>query len=270
MLHYNKALRLLLYPQLTSAASNMTHVKHCAEACGHICQTYKRLYSCSKAVFSHAALQSVFSAGLTILYCIWVRPAEVLTMVNNNNLACCSTVLCNITESWPEARKYRDAFEHTKRSILQLVAEGRQGRKHPAFDAPSQDPLILEETREPCEFEGVMQEDTPRITGSMSSSRLGGAWPGGARDGKRDARRMVHEDDSESDDVGRMLKNAGQPLCHGGWGIAVGGDLMEAINIPEVEFFERLDVHGGMGWSPSTALAFFGDCEMGQEIRGRC
>lgn len=64
-------------------------------------------------------------AGLTLIYCTWVSPEEVFSSSISNDINACSIVLFVITERWPGARKYRDAFEVVKHNVVDLVAEGR-------------------------------------------------------------------------------------------------------------------------------------------------
>jgi hypothetical protein len=74
--------------------------------------------------FSLMALQTVFLAGLTLIYCIWISPEDIYNITTSNNLNSCSIVLYIITERWPGARKYRDAFEGIKHTVIELVAKG--------------------------------------------------------------------------------------------------------------------------------------------------
>lgn len=63
MAFYHKSVRFLLYPQLSRPDVPLRFVKECAEACGRVCESYKRLHHCSAGVFSPMSLQSVFIAG---------------------------------------------------------------------------------------------------------------------------------------------------------------------------------------------------------------
>jgi hypothetical protein len=126
MIYYYKCLRYLLYPCLTTPDVNTATLVNCAEACGGVCRTYKRLHRETSVGFSLMALYSVFLSGLTLLYCMWLSPAEVYNISTANDANSCSIVLYIITERWPGARKYRDAFESIKQCVLDLIEEGGQ------------------------------------------------------------------------------------------------------------------------------------------------
>lgn len=64
-------------------------------------------------------------AGLTLIYCTWISPGEVFSSSTTNDINACSIVLFVITERWPGARKYRDAFELVKHNVVDQIAEGR-------------------------------------------------------------------------------------------------------------------------------------------------
>jgi hypothetical protein len=66
MVSYYRCVRLLLYPQLlvTDSPVNMEYLKLCAEACGGVCQAYKRLHHKFAVGFSTLSIQSVFLAGV--------------------------------------------------------------------------------------------------------------------------------------------------------------------------------------------------------------
>jgi hypothetical protein len=129
LVYYNKALQLLLYPQLATADADTHIIKKCAEACGGVCRSYKQLHHQTNVGFSLMALHSVFLSGLTLLYCLWLAPKEVYTITTSNDLNACSIVLYVITERWPGARKYRDAFETIRQCVLDLIATSDQPRK---------------------------------------------------------------------------------------------------------------------------------------------
>jgi hypothetical protein len=76
------------------------------------------------------ALHSVFLAGLTLVYCIWISPKEVFGIKTSNDINACSIVLYIITERWPGAKKYRDVFENVKQTVLESIeANGYEERK---------------------------------------------------------------------------------------------------------------------------------------------
>ena len=114
-LEYHKAQRSLLQPLLTDP-DNSTLRLHtieyaaCADSAGQICQLYRRLHRLSALPFTLRDLHAVFVAGFTIIYCICAKPT-LYDARRATDIGACSTVLYVITEQWPSARQYRDAFE---------------------------------------------------------------------------------------------------------------------------------------------------------------
>ncbi|KAH8678268.1 hypothetical protein BX600DRAFT_148081 [Xylariales sp. PMI_506] len=125
MVYYYKCMRFLLYPVILSAdLADVRFLKTCAEACGGVCQTYKKLHQAVPVGFSVMALYSIFLAGLTLLYCTWAAPKEVFSISTSNDINACSIVLYIITERWTGAKKYRDIFETVKQAVLESIEEG--------------------------------------------------------------------------------------------------------------------------------------------------
>ncbi|KAJ5901924.1 hypothetical protein N7495_002452 [Penicillium taxi] len=126
MVYYYKCMRFLLHPIILSANLSETRfLKKCAEACGGVCQTYKKLHQTVPVGFSVMALHSLTSfAGLTLLYCTWASPKEIFSISMSNAMNSCSIVLYIITERWKGAQKYRDVFESIKQSVMDSIEEG--------------------------------------------------------------------------------------------------------------------------------------------------
>lgn len=125
MVYYYKCLRFLFHPILSAQQTHLRFVKKCAEACGGVCQTYKKLHQSIQVGFSLMALHSVFLAGLTLVYCTWLHPQDVFSITTSNDMNACSIVLYIITERWPGAKKYRDTYEAIKQSVLESVEESK-------------------------------------------------------------------------------------------------------------------------------------------------
>lgn len=66
MVYYYKCLRFLLHPLLSVPETNINLIKKCAEACGGVCETYKKLHQNISVGFSLMALHSVFLAGRSL------------------------------------------------------------------------------------------------------------------------------------------------------------------------------------------------------------
>jgi hypothetical protein len=125
LLEFHKARRSLLQPLMTEATQEIytfgrSDYAACADSSGQICQIYRRLHRLSPVPFTLRDLHAVFVAGFTLIYCFCVRP-ELYDAQRAGNLGACSTVLYVITEQWPSARKYRDAFESVVERMVERI-----------------------------------------------------------------------------------------------------------------------------------------------------
>ncbi|KAH8678294.1 fungal-specific transcription factor domain-containing protein [Xylariales sp. PMI_506] len=125
MISYHRCVRLLLQPQLYAKVINDRYFELCMESCRGVCEGYKRMYHHMPMSFSALALQTVFIAGLTLVYCLWYKNSTTAAMANLNALNDCSILLYIMTERWNASSKYRDAFESIKRTVIELVSEGK-------------------------------------------------------------------------------------------------------------------------------------------------
>ncbi|KAF4501870.1 transcription activator acu-15 [Fusarium agapanthi] len=124
LLEYHKARRSLLQPLMTENCHNYpfetADYAACAESSGQICRLYRRLHRLSPIPFSLRDLHAVFLAGFTLIYCIRLCPS-IHSVERIGDVGACSTVLYVITEQWPSAKKYRDAFETISEKMLDPV-----------------------------------------------------------------------------------------------------------------------------------------------------
>ncbi|KAL4789943.1 fungal-specific transcription factor domain-containing protein [Aspergillus venezuelensis] len=111
MLHYNRALRLLIQPFLPSLPLTDPYYHICLRAAGDICQTHKRLHQTLEYGHSFLAVQTVFMAGVTLLYALWTHSDQVWSVRISNDIRACSSVLFVMGERATWVKKYRDAFE---------------------------------------------------------------------------------------------------------------------------------------------------------------
>ncbi|PYH45827.1 MFS transporter [Aspergillus saccharolyticus JOP 1030-1] len=111
MLHYHRALRLLIQPFLPSLPLTDPYYHICLRAAGNTCQTHKRLHQTLEYGHSFLAVQTVFMAGITLLYALWTHTSEVWSVQLSNDIRACSTVLFVMGERAKWVKKYRDAFE---------------------------------------------------------------------------------------------------------------------------------------------------------------
>ncbi|ORY66068.1 fungal-specific transcription factor domain-containing protein [Pseudomassariella vexata] len=133
-IHYHRCVRFLLYPQLDENPINMQYLRLCADACSGIITDYRSLHQVFPVGFSALSIQSVFLAGLTLIYCAWLAPPHYLSV--ENSLTDCQLLLYIVTERYPSARKYRDVFERIKRTILDLIAQGKHEPRNPVSLEP--------------------------------------------------------------------------------------------------------------------------------------
>ncbi|KAL1882370.1 hypothetical protein Plec18167_002786 [Paecilomyces lecythidis] len=111
MLHYNRAVRLLIQPFLPLLSLSDPYYHICLRAAGEICQVHKRLHQTLEYGHSFLAVQTVFVAGITLLYALWTHTDQVWSVQMSNDIRACSTVLFVMGERAVWVKKYRDAFE---------------------------------------------------------------------------------------------------------------------------------------------------------------
>jgi hypothetical protein len=122
---YHKAIRVLLQPRLYEKTIDPRYLELCAEACRGVCEVYKQLHARIPLVFSSVSLQTVFLAGLTLVYCMWHDTSNSNGFSSFGALSDCSVILYVMTERWPASRKYRDMFEAVKKAVLDAILEGK-------------------------------------------------------------------------------------------------------------------------------------------------
>lgn len=111
MLHFNRAVRLLIQPFLPLLPISDPYYQICILAAGNICQSHKRLHQTLEYGHSFLAVQTVFMAGITLLYALWTHTDQVWSVRMSNDIRACSTVLFVMGERAAWVKKYRDAFE---------------------------------------------------------------------------------------------------------------------------------------------------------------
>ncbi|KAI0024666.1 fungal-specific transcription factor domain-containing protein [Xylariomycetidae sp. FL0641] len=112
LLHYHRAVRLLLQPFLAVLPPTDPYHAACLRAAGAVCQAHKRLHQAAPDyAHSFIAVQTVFVAGATLLYGLWTARHAVWSPALADDIRACSTVLFVMGERAPWVRRYRDAFE---------------------------------------------------------------------------------------------------------------------------------------------------------------
>lgn len=157
-IHLHRCTRFLLYPKLTTSSPNMHYLKLCAEACSGVISDYKKLHLVFPVGFSALSIQSVFLAGLTLIYCAWLSPPNFSDF--DISLTDCQLLLYVIAERYPSAKKYRDIFERLRTAIRELMQAGNHQPGHPV---PS---LALDPS--------LLQQDFADLLGHESMT---GSWP---------------------------------------------------------------------------------------------
>lgn len=127
-LHYTRALRILIQPFLPSLSLADPYYHICLSAAGDICQTHKRLHQTLEYGHSFIAVQTVFMAGITLLYALWTHTNEVWSVRMSNDIRACSTVLFVMGERAAWVKKYRDAFELLVNAAMEKL-EGNENTK---------------------------------------------------------------------------------------------------------------------------------------------
>ncbi|RDW90480.1 putative C6 transcription factor [Aspergillus mulundensis] len=128
MLHYNRALRLLIQPFLPSLPLTDPYYHICLRAAGDICQTHKRLHQTLEYGHSFLAVQTVFISGITLLYALWTHSDQVWSVRISNDIRACSTVLFVMGERATWVKKYRDAFELLVNAAMEKL-QGNEAAK---------------------------------------------------------------------------------------------------------------------------------------------
>lgn len=121
LLHYYRAVRLLIQPFLTLLPASDPYYTLCLRAAGNICQTHKRLHQALEYGHSFIAVQTVFVAGVTLLYGLWTQGHRIWSVTLADDIRTCSLVLFVMSERSPWVRKYRDAFEVLVNAVMQKL-----------------------------------------------------------------------------------------------------------------------------------------------------
>lgn len=144
LLHFHRAIRLLIQPFLSILPSSDPYYKACLDSAGQICQIHKRLHQNSDYGHSFIAVQTVFVSGIMLLYCLWTHANDVWSIRLSNNLRACSSVLFVMGERTPWVRRYRDAFEALVAVTMERLEAQQEGN-----GAGSTDDISMQDTAGP-------------------------------------------------------------------------------------------------------------------------
>lgn len=123
-LHYNRAVRLLVQPFLALLPPADPYYHLCLRAAGDICQAHKRLHQSLDYGHSFIAVQTVFVAGITLLYGLWTQAHAVWSVALANDVRACSLVLFAMSERAAWVTRYRDAFEILVDAAMEKLQRG--------------------------------------------------------------------------------------------------------------------------------------------------
>ncbi|KAH9902335.1 fungal-specific transcription factor domain-containing protein [Xylariomycetidae sp. FL2044] len=246
MVYYFKCKRLLLFPQISKTPVNPKYLKECATACAGVCGAYKRLHQAMAVGYSIMALQTVFMAGLTLVYCIWISPDEIFDITTSNGIHDCSIVLFVIAERVRSAKKYRNAFEVIRQRVIDQVSDDscRKPRRTMSGLVAELGPSVHSfELNQPFEVDHDSFEQFSQIISEMSGS----AYPG-------EMNPFTAPIHGNTADIDPELSPTA--LSHGPHGFPPDAhDLMSSnidypSPIPDFQHVERLDGGYGDGLSP--------------------
>ncbi|EXF74252.1 chitin deacetylase 1 [Colletotrichum fioriniae PJ7] len=127
LLLYNRALRLLIQPFLPILPGTDPFYGLCMRAAGDICQAHKRLHQTLDYGHSFIAVQTVFVAGVTLVYGIWTQGNALWSVAVSNDIRACSLVLFVMSERAPWVRRYRDAFEVLVNAAMEKLQDNETG-----------------------------------------------------------------------------------------------------------------------------------------------
>ncbi|CAO2655671.1 Nn.00g044740.m01.CDS01 [Neocucurbitaria sp. VM-36] len=153
MLHYYRAVRLLLQPFLASLDPSSDLFHKCADAAGQICQIHKRLHQTPEYGHSFVAVHTVFVSGITLLYALWRGKERVWSFGISNDIRAASCVLSIMGERAPWIRRFRDTFDVMVEATMTVLQENggendgveERPRESRAAAAPQADFSIFEE-----------------------------------------------------------------------------------------------------------------------------
>lgn len=145
-LHYNRVVRLLIQPFLSILPSSDPYYGLCLRAAGDICQVHKRLHQTPDYGHSFISVQTVFVAGITLLYGLWTQSQAVWSVALADDIRACSLVLFVMGERAPWVRKFRDAFEMLVNAAMEKLQNGDSRLSEMAAAAQGQPKTTIEST----------------------------------------------------------------------------------------------------------------------------
>jgi hypothetical protein len=131
MLHYHRAMRLLLQPFLALLDLVSNVFRRRADSAGQICQIHKRLHQ-TEYGHSFIAVHTVFVYGITLLYALWCGKCTVWSFSISNDIRAASCVLSIMGERAPWIRKFGDTFDIMVEATMVVLQGDRNTREERA------------------------------------------------------------------------------------------------------------------------------------------
>ncbi|CCD24587.1 uncharacterized protein NDAI_0D02730 [Naumovozyma dairenensis CBS 421] len=142
-LYYYRSVRLLIQPYLEILTPKDRLFRECQAAAGQICQLYKIFHQKTVTGHSTPAVHTVFVAGVTLIYCMWLarnydderrkklgdaskhtRPLVNASLFSTmDDLRACSVCLYVMTERSNFARIFRDTFDQLMNATVGNLIE---------------------------------------------------------------------------------------------------------------------------------------------------
>ncbi|KAF6828941.1 C6 transcription factor [Colletotrichum musicola] len=191
LLLYNRTLRLLIQPFLPILPPSDPFYALCMRAAGDICQSRKILHQTLDYGHSFISVQTVFVAGVTLLYGLWTQGNALWSVALANDIRACSLVLFVMGERALWVRRYRDAFEVIVNAAMEKLQDGesrlaemasakvRAGRQRDQGSAQGQVPEATGDggTGQAPGFDDVDQLLGVAGSNDFSAGEFEGAWP---------------------------------------------------------------------------------------------
>ncbi|CEP62628.1 uncharacterized protein LALA0_S05e09868g [Lachancea lanzarotensis] len=134
---YHNSVLLLLRPVVLEVSKQNTKTSPATidwftvftQSASAICLNYKYLHAKGKLSYTWLAIQCVFVAGVTFLYCIWLDTSlKFLQLARKtivyDTISACSNILYVLAERWEGAQMFRNSFEHLSSAVLAYVESG--------------------------------------------------------------------------------------------------------------------------------------------------
>lgn len=142
-LYYYRSVRLLIQPYLEFLEPEDRLFRECQAAAGQICQLFKIFHQKTMTGHSTPAVHTVFIAGVTLIYCMWLarnnndqkrknlgdeskhtRPLVSASLFSTmDDLRACSVCLYVMTERSSFARIFRDTFDQLMNATVGNLIE---------------------------------------------------------------------------------------------------------------------------------------------------